>query len=126
MKPYSRKDRVGGQIQKVLTEVLRKKIKDPRLQQAVITEVSMSRDLKTARIYFTTFGGMIDAKEMEDGFMSAVGYLKRVLASSLGLRYMPKLTFHHDGTIDYGANIDNLLKQIENENGNNHTETETE
>lgn len=126
MKPYARRDRVGGQIQKVLTDVLHKKIKDPRLQQAVITGVSMSSDLKSARIYFTTFGGMIDAGDVADGFASAVGYLKRVLARNLGLRYMPKLTFHHDGSIDYGTHIDNLLKQIENENGNNHKEAETE
>jgi len=52
MKPFARSDRVGGQIQKVLSEILLKKVKDPRLENASITDVKMSRDLRIARIYF--------------------------------------------------------------------------
>ena len=53
MIPFSRADRVSGLIQEVLSELLKKNIRDPRLAMATITSVKMSRDLRLARIYFT-------------------------------------------------------------------------
>ena len=63
MKPFARSDRVSGHIQKVLSDILLKKIKDPRLEGATITGVKMSRDLKFARVYFVISGGK---EKMED------------------------------------------------------------
>ena len=57
MTPFARSDRVSGLIQKVLSEILKRDIGDPRLKMATITEVAVSRDLKLARIYLTTPGG---------------------------------------------------------------------
>jgi len=53
MKPFARSDRVSGQIQRALSDLLRKNIKDPRLEKVIITGVKMSKDLRLARIYFT-------------------------------------------------------------------------
>ncbi|MBW2099960.1 MAG: ribosome-binding factor A, partial [Deltaproteobacteria bacterium] len=54
MKPFTRSDRVGTKIQKVLSELLRKSINDPRLETTTITGVKVSRDLRLAYIYFVT------------------------------------------------------------------------
>jgi len=54
MKTFPRSDRVGGHIQKVLSDLLQKDIKDPRLEMVTITDVKLSNDLRKARIYFTT------------------------------------------------------------------------
>ncbi len=124
MKAFSRSDRVGGEIQKVLADVLRKDIKDPRLKMAVVTGVKMSRDLKSARVYFTVTG---DKKERElaiEAFDSAHGFLKRTLASRLGLRYMPKLKFFHDNSFDYGSHIDDILRSLDIDHGSDHTTPE--
>ena len=51
IKPFERSARVGGQIQRALSELLIKKIKDPRLEAVVITGVKMTRDLRLAKIY---------------------------------------------------------------------------
>ena len=115
MKPFARSERVGGQIQKILSELLQKKINDPRLDMATITGVKMSPDLKNAYIYFTTSGGEKSQKNAFDGFTSATGFLKKILAKRLGLRYMPKLKFFHDDSFDYGSRIDSLLKSISQE-----------
>jgi hypothetical protein len=56
MKSFPRADRVAAQIHKVLSEVLAKKIKDPRLEMAVVTGVKMSRDIKTAIVYYSVSG----------------------------------------------------------------------
>jgi ribosome-binding factor A len=121
MKPFARSDRVSGQIQKVLSDILLKKIKDPRLEAATITGVKMSRDLKSARVYFVTSGGKESVKEAIEGFKSALGYVKRKLAAQLGLRYMPELRFFYDDSFDYGSHIDEVIKALKSENEFNNT-----
>jgi ribosome-binding factor A len=114
---FSRADRVAGQIQKILSEILIKDIKDPRLDMVTITGVKMSKDLKLARIYFTISGGGKSAEDASKGFKSAAGYLKRSLAGQLGLRYMPDIAFFYDESFDYGARIETLLKTLKNDDG---------
>lgn len=124
MKAFSRSDRVGGEIQKVLADVLHRDIKDPRLKMTVITGVKMSRDLKSARVYFTVSGNQKDREQTIEAFNSAHGFLKRTLAGRLGLRYMPKLTFFHDNSFDYGSHIDDILSSLETDHGSDHTTPE--
>jgi ribosome-binding factor A len=121
MKPFARSDRVGGQIQKILSEILLKKVKDPRLKNASITDVKLSRDLRIARIYFVTSGNKKNIEEALEGFKSATGYVKRTVARQLGLRYMPDLKFFYDESFDYGSHIDNVLKALKADNGPNNT-----
>ena len=123
---FSRADRVAGQIQKILSEILIKDIKDPRLDMATITGVKMSRDLKLARIYFTISGSNKSAEDASKGFKSAAGYLKRTLASQLGLRYMPDLAFFYDESFDYGARIDTLLRNLKSDDGPDNSTPEKE
>ncbi len=117
---------MAAQIHKVLSEVLRKKIKDPRLDMAVITGVKLSRDIKTAVIYYTVSGGSQAKDAAAKGFQDARGYIKRALASRLGLRYMPEIDFFYDTSIEYGAHIDNLIRSIHSDDGTSHNTIEEE
>jgi len=121
MIPFSRADRVGGLIQKVLSNILNKNIRDPRLKLATITSVKVSRDLKQARIYFTTSGGIQKKGDTIEGFNSAHGFIKRTLAHELDLRYMPHLKFFYDESLEYGAHIDELIESTKSKNGSNHS-----
>jgi ribosome-binding factor A len=126
MKPFTRADRVSGLIQEIIADILRKEIKDPRLEMTIITGVEMSPDLKNARIYFSTSGGSKQRREdAAEGFESAVGYIKRRLSRELDLRYMPVLKFFYDESFDYGARIEKVLKSIHADHGENHTAVET-
>jgi ribosome-binding factor A len=118
MKSFPRADRVAAQIHKVLSEVLAKKIKDPRLQMAVVTGVKMSRDIKTAIVYYSVSGDENTKAQVARGFQEAQGYIKRTLAGRLGLRYMPEIKFFYDESIEYGAHIDNLIRSIHSDEGN--------
>jgi|AMWB02.1.fsa_nt_gi ribosome-binding factor A len=110
MKPFSRNDRVGGQIQKILAELLRKQISDPRLAHVTITGVEVSADLRIAKVYYSASAAGVPAGEILEGFLHAQGFIKRELAQQLRLRYMPDLKFFFDESIDYGARIEQLLK----------------
>jgi ribosome-binding factor A len=117
MIPFERAERVSGLIQKVLSEILQKDIKDPRLKMATITGVDVSRDLKLARVYFTTPDSEHQKNAAIKGFNSARGYIKLTLAHALGLKYMPDIKFFYDQSIEYGAHINRLIKLTKDTNG---------
>ena len=121
MTSFSRADRVSGLIQEVLSDILHKHISDPRLEMVTITAVKMSRDLKSARVYFTIQGGKTKSESATKGFSSALGYIKRSLAGTLELRYMPELKFFYDESFDYGSHIDQLLESVKTDDGTNPT-----
>jgi ribosome-binding factor A len=120
MKPFARAERVGEMVQRVLADVLRREISDPRLDLTTITAVRMSRDLKHARVYFAVGGDNRLAPAAEKGFASAMGYLKRRLGEELSLRYMPALQFHYDESFDYGDRIDRIIDAISSEHESDH------
>ncbi|MFZ0243321.1 MAG: 30S ribosome-binding factor RbfA [Desulfobacterales bacterium] len=109
---YSRADRVGGLIQQTLSEILLREVKDPRLELTTITDVKMTRDLRIARIYFSTPGGPEKIEAVQQGFQSALGFVKLTLARRVGLRYMPDLEFYYDNSFDHGAHIEKLLRSL--------------
>jgi ribosome-binding factor A len=120
MTSFDRAERVSGLIQETLSELLKKRIHDPRLHMATITRVKMSADLKSARIYYAIYGGEKKSKDAARGFESARGFIKRILAPKLGLRYMPDLKFFYDDSFDYGSYMDQLFEKIKTDNGQNH------
>ncbi len=124
MRSFTRAERVSGLIQRALSELLQKDIKDPRLEMVTITAVKMSRDLRIARVYFSTFGGKISKDNAIKGFQNAFGYIKRSLGNQLGLRYMPDLNFFYDESFDYGSHIDKVLDSIEIDNESDHQPVE--
>ena len=121
MKTFARADRVSGHLQKVLADVLRKKVSDPRLANTTITGVEMSRDLRIARIYYITSGDKTGRADVEQAFKRAKGYVKRTLAKQLGLRYMPDLKFFYDNSFDYGSNIETLLASLKTDDETDHS-----
>ncbi len=120
MTSFARAERVSGLIQETLSELLNKRIHDPRLHMATITKVKVAADLKSARVYYAIFGGDKKSRDAANGFESARGFIKRILAPKLGLRYMPDLKFFYDDSFDYGSHIDQLFEKIKTDNGPNH------
>lgn len=112
MKPYPRSERVGVAIQTVLSELLSRKLQDPRIEMATISSVEVTPDLKVAYVYFTLFGSEEKVQEAIAGFASSHGYIKKNIAPKLGLRYMPQLKFVHDKSFDHGSKIDALLNSV--------------
>jgi len=91
---------------------LLKQIRDPRIGLLTITDVKMSDDLRSAKIYFVQMGkDKLDA-ELQAGLEKAKGFLKRELGKRLSLRYMPDVFFFYDKSFEYGSRIDKLLMEI--------------
>ena len=110
MKPYARGERISTKIQQAITELLSRKMQDPRIEMATVSSVKLSPDLRVADVYITVFGDEKRAREALDGFRKSKGYIKKAIAPKLGLKYMPDLRFKYDDTFDKAARMDALIK----------------
>ena len=110
-----RQRQVADLIQEEISDLLVRKVRDPRVEGVTITGVKVSPDLRYADIYFTKLGGEEELQAAQTGLAAASGYLRRELAPRLGLRFMPELRFHPDRTFERAARIDALLKEISEE-----------
>lgn len=110
MKPYTRAERIGVSIQVAITELLQKKMQDPRVEMATISGVKVSSDLMIADVYITVFGDKNRISEAMKGFNNSKGFIKKKIAPKLGLRHMPELRFFHDDSFDKAAKMDALIK----------------
>jgi ribosome-binding factor A len=99
-------------IQKEISEVLLRKIKDPRLEMVTISGVDVSPDLKQARVFFSRFGNSAEVQRSLEGLRSATGFIKRELGQRLKLRHVPELEFIYDTSFEYGDRIESLIKDL--------------
>jgi ribosome-binding factor A len=109
---YQRADRVGDLILEVIADVLRREIRDPRVQAVALTGAKVSKDLRHARVFFNLLGGQNDRAEVSAGLKSAAGFIRSKVAKQLKLRYVPEIDFTYDETEDEAQRIDELLKQV--------------
>ena len=112
-----RTERVNDLIQEELSELLRRQAKDPRLSCFLtITRVDTSADLRLAKIFVSIMGSDEEKKGAMEGLASASGFLYRQMKARLSLRRMPHLDFHLDNSMELGAEILDLMKQVNEEN----------
>jgi ribosome-binding factor A len=106
---FSRHQRLGAQVQRVLSELLRFEVKDPGLKDVSLTSVDLSRDLSVARIYFSLLDPDGDPAPAQEGLQRAAGFLRRKLGGQLDIRHVPELRFVHDDSIAKGFEISRLI-----------------
>lgn len=110
----NRISRINEEIQRELSEQFRR-LKDPRVSQVgmvSITRVDTTSDLRYARVYVSTLD-KTQEKDVLKGLKSAAGFLRRELGHTLQLRYTPELQFIADDSIQHGAHILEILRQVE-------------
>lgn len=110
-----RQEKLGELIAVELSDLLRMRVKDPRVGFASITHVEVSGDLRHAKIYVSVLGTEEERAATIRALKHATGFLRHELASRLVLRYMPELVFKLDTSIEQGSRILELIRQIENE-----------
>jgi ribosome-binding factor A len=104
--------RLGEQIQRELTELLRRNVKDERIGNVTITAVNVSGDLRTARVYYLVFGKDGADPKVQQGLESAAGFLRNALSKALMIRYTPTLSFELDTSIEHGVRLTQLIDSL--------------
>lgn len=110
-KEFPRSRRVGEEIQRLLAELIRRELKDPRVGLVTVTEVSVSKDLGHAKIYVSTLDADADREELVRALQHAAGFLRSQLAQRLNTRTTPELRFIYDASIEEGQRMDRLISE---------------
>ena len=111
-KDNPRAKRLGEQIQRELTELLRRDVKDERIGNVTITQVNVTGDLRSARVYYLVFGKEGSDPKVQRGLESAAGFLRNALSKSLMIRYTPTLSFELDTSIEHGVRLTQLINSL--------------
>lgn len=105
--------RINGEVQKILAEVIRGEIKDPRIPEFTsVVSVEVAPDLKNCKAYISVFGDEEVAAKAIEGLNSAAGFIKNRLARELNLRNTPELHFHLDQSIAYGVDMSRKIDEV--------------
>lgn len=108
--------RINGEVQRVLAEIIRGEIKDPRIGELTsVVAVEVAPDLKTCKAWISVLG---DEKAREDtlaGLNSAEGFIRSQLARKINLRNTPQINFIMDQSIEYGVSMSKKIDDIQRE-----------
>ena len=110
--PGRRTDRVGVLIQRELSDIIQRELKDPRVSFCTISQVQVSTDLRYADIKVSVVGDKQQKRNSIIGLKSAAGFLRREVVQRIGLRHAPELRFELDDSVDQLMQIDRLIKRI--------------
>ena len=107
-----RTDRVSALIQRELSDIIQRELRDPRVTFCTISQVEVSTDLKYADVKVSVIGDKKQKRNSIIGLKNAAGFLRREVVQRIGLRHAPELRFELDDSVDQLMRIDRLLKQI--------------
>ncbi len=110
-----RSEKVADLIQREISEMLIKSLKDPRIGFVTITKVGVSEDCRLARVYFSVAGTPAERERSIKGLQSATGYVRKILGQRLRLRYTPEIIFQFDPSIEYAIHLEEVMHQIRQE-----------
>ena len=111
-----RVERVSALIKEELSSLILRSLKDPRIGFVTVTRVTVSHDLRSAKVYISSAqGASAHRREALAGLKSATGFLRGELTRRLRLRYAPTLLFYPDDSVEEGLHLAELLRQIQTE-----------
>ncbi|MDD6154884.1 MAG: 30S ribosome-binding factor RbfA [Eubacteriales bacterium] len=126
-KKHYRQGRLGEEIKKLISDMLLKDIKDPRLEGIIsISDVEVTRDNSYATCYVMILDMTGDEEEKAqreedvlDGFYSVKGLIRKEIGAKMKLHHAPDLIFKIDRSMEYGEHIDSVLAQLKLEEEDN-------
>lgn len=105
--------RINGEVQRVLAEIIRSGIKDPRIAPMTsVVAVEVAPDLKTCKAWISVLGDEKAAEDTLAGLQSAAGFIKSKLAKEINLRNTPEIRFVMDQSIAYGVSMSKKIDEV--------------
>jgi len=107
--------RVGELIKREIADILCREMKNPKLGFVTVSDVDVTGDLRTAFVRISILGDEKRRQESLRCLKSAAGFIRKELSSRITLRYIPKLQFQLDTSVDHAIHISQLLAEIKKE-----------
>jgi ribosome-binding factor A len=121
---FPRARRVEEQLKRLLAELVRREVMDPRVGLVTITSVEVSKDLSHANVYFTPFAGIGDADAALEALRHAAGFLRHQVRDQMRLRIAPELVFRIDDSVERGARLSALIDEAVGSDRRRHGDSE--
>lgn len=115
--PNHRPDRLKGAIMEEISSMLRKDLKDPRLGFATITDVEVTPDLRSVRVFVSILGDDTSKAQTMQALESARGYIRAEIGRRIRLRYTPEISFKYDASMERASRIFELLTTVRRDEG---------
>ncbi|MFA5311260.1 MAG: 30S ribosome-binding factor RbfA [Candidatus Omnitrophota bacterium] len=112
----SRQDKVAEAIRQEASVIIHDKLKDPRVGFVTITNVEIAHDLRFAKIFFSVLGNEEAYKKTKQALDSSLGFVRKLIAQRLNLRFAPEIAFYEDRSSEYSVRIEEVLNQIKEHN----------
>jgi ribosome-binding factor A len=110
-----RPERVADLLREEISQIVAYELEDPRLTPVTVTDVRLSENLKTARVYVTVTGNEEEYKSALAALRHAAAYVRKQVGLSLNLPRTPEILFVRDRVEEEGERVDRLLAEIERE-----------
>ncbi len=110
-KGFSRRDRISEQIRRELAEVIRTKLRDPRVGMISLTDVQLSADYAHAKVFFSSLAGSDSLDVVQAGLQNAAGFLRSELGKRISIHMTPQLHFVFDESLQRGAQLSKLISE---------------
>lgn len=115
----TRPEKVKEALRREISTIIQKEIKDPRVGFVTITRVEISKDLEHAYVYYSVMGSQKDAKNTKCALDSAAGYIRKLVAARVKMRYVPEIRFRPDKSLENTKRIYEILDSIKKEREHN-------
>ena len=123
---YPRARRIEEQLKRLLSDLVRREVKDPRVGLITITSAEVSGDLTHATVFFTPFAGTGDAAAALEALQHAAGFLRHQVRNQMRLRVAPELVFRIDDSVERGARLSALIHDAVESDRRRHVDDESE
>jgi ribosome-binding factor A len=110
-----RLEKVNEQIKREISFIMQEELSDPRLSFVSITHVDVSKDLRTAKVFFSVLGSGAQVKSAQLGLDKARSLIRRELGRRIKMRFTPELTFKYDDSLQFGVQLEETIKEIHDE-----------
>ena len=110
--PGYRNSRLNEQFKREISDILTRKVRDPRIGHVLVTEVRVTSDLWVAKVFFRLLDADRDRKEVTEGLAAAAPFLRKELGRILRIRRIPELRFQYDDTLDSATRIEEVLREV--------------
>ena len=107
-----RQVQVAEEIQQIISYLIQRELKDPRIGFVTITQVEVTQDLKYARVFVSVMGSAEEQKATMAALNSARGFIRHEVATRMTTRTVPELQFKHDKGLEYSDRINRLLNEL--------------
>ncbi len=119
----SRPERVADQIRAEVATMISRELHDPGVGFITITRVQVTPDLQHARVFYTSLGDAAARKNSALALKRAAGFMRRQIGQRLRLRHAPEIQFEFDESIGHQDRVEQLLKEIAEEQEPQSTDT---